>query len=184
MRAAFKQNKTMKSKLSKTELLIVIGFILFFFVLAIGWFVQNRKKLFNEWLKLQKEIRDLGYQLRNLSDMVQKQKRNAFILMVFFKFISIILFFCYAQWIHWEFNLNLIASCLGAYSSIAGIYYLIIFLISNKIYSLTEFLQMVHDGLIKLFIKMIKVDTKQLVIITNKIEEKQQQALSIKEKLK
>lgn len=174
----------MKTKLSKTELFILMGFILFFFVLAISWFVQNRKKMFNEWRKLQKEISDLGYQLRNLSDKVQKQRRKAFFVMIFFKLISILVFFCFAQWIHWEFDLNPIASCLCAYSSVAGVYYIVMFLISNKIYSLSEFLQMVHDGLTKLFIKAIKIDSKQLIIIANKIEQKQLQALTIKEKLK
>lgn len=174
----------MKTKLSKYEMLILVGFILFFVVIAVLWLIENRNKLHAKLTDLQKEIRLMRISLRDFVSKQAKYRRRAFFVMVIFKLISIGLFFCYVQWIHWQFNLNPIASGLGAYSSIVGVYYLVMFLVSNKIYSLTEFLEMIHDGLTKLFLSVAKVDVKQIPILINKIEEKEKQAKEIRDKLK
>ncbi|MEO6302278.1 MAG: hypothetical protein ABIP51_03790 [Bacteroidia bacterium] len=174
----------MKIKLSKRELLILIGFVIFFFVVAMVWFIQNRKKLYKEWLNIQSEIRALRYKIRNYTIEELRQKRRAFIALTLLKLTSLIIFFLIAQYVHWQFSLNPIASCVCTYTSIVALYYMTMYLISNKIYSLTEFLEIVFNGLTKIFLKTMKVELLDVHALNLQIENKNMKALIIKEQLK
>ncbi len=173
-----------KIKLRPWEILLLVLFIGFVLGLAIKWFIEQRRKLFQQWRQAVQEVRDLRGQIRILGERKAKLEKYARRTLFTLKFILVIGVITAAYWMHVEFALNWITAVVSSAGAARVVYAGAVFLFAKKIYQLNEALEIAEAALIRLYERMGRATHEDVLCIETKIELKLQEALSIKQQLR
>ena len=163
-------------------LLIAIGIIMV--IVVVFWIIENRKELYKEWLKKQREVKDLIYERARLIQKKMKLDRYATYSMLTLKCVVVLLIGFFSHILVQNYKYDSISAFVTSAGVVGVAYTIICAIFFKKVYGINELHEVVETKIVKIFYVIGKLEPIRINQIEREIITKSEEAVQLKNQLK
>lgn len=163
-------------------LLIAIGLILM--IAIVFWIIENRKELYKQWRKKQREISELIYERARLIQKKMKLDRYATYSMLILKCMVVILIGFFSHLLVQNYKYDSISAFVTSAGAVGIGYTTICAIFFKRVYGINELHEVVETKIVKIFYVIGKLEPIRIIEIERELVMKSEEAFQIRNQLK
>jgi hypothetical protein len=165
--------------LLKVLIIVLIGFIISKFLQG-----QHRQKLYDKWLDIQKEIKNLLSEKQNILKLIYKAKKYADLTLKALKITLILLFFVVVYHLKENYTMDIFSAIGSTAGTISVMYIIISIIMKNRIADLNELLNSINVKIENIYKRRLKISPDRLDIIELRLSKLNEESSNLKKMLK
>lgn len=163
-------------------LLIAIGLILM--IAIVFWIIENRKELYKQWRKKQREIRELVFERARLIQKKMKLDRYATYSMLILKCMVVILIGFFSHLLVQNYKYDSISAFVTSAGAVGIGYTIFCAIFFKRVYGINELHEVVETKIVKIFYVIGKLEPIRIIEIERELVVKSEEAFQIRNQLK